>query len=184
MNLVLHEPWTVERFLAWEDKEEGRHEFDGGRIVEMTGGSRAHQRMVANLLRALEDALDLERWDAVQEMRLEVAGKVRYPDVSVVAGRVPDRVKTLKDATVLFEVLSDETADTDTGAKLAEYAQLLSIYRYVILAQDRQSASVFLMTNAGWQESTITEGALDLPELGAAIPLDAVYRGIRFGDRA
>lgn len=37
MNLVLREPWTVDRFLAWEDRQEGRHEFDGTQIIEMTG---------------------------------------------------------------------------------------------------------------------------------------------------
>ena len=180
MDTVLDRGWTVESFLAWEDRQEGRHEFDGSQILEMTGGSRAHQRIVANLIRALEDALDLDRWDAVQEMRLEVAGKVRYPDVSVVAGRVPDAVKTLRDATVLFEVLSDETAGTDTGAKLAEYAKLPSIRRYVILPQDRKSATMFEMTDAGWQASDVTDGTLDLPDLGIALPLDAIYRGVRF----
>jgi Uma2 family endonuclease len=58
MNITLREPWTIDRFLAWEDKQEGRHEFDGSRIVEMTGGSRAHRRIISNLIRLLEDALD------------------------------------------------------------------------------------------------------------------------------
>lgn len=124
MNLVLREPWTVERFLAWEDKQEGRHEFDGTRIFEMTGGSRAHQRIVLNLVRLLEDVLAPGRWDAVQEMRLELEGKVRYPDVAVVAGRIPNATKTLRDAGVLFEVLSEDTAPTDRHEKRAEYARL------------------------------------------------------------
>lgn len=55
MNVALRDPWTVERFLAWEDKQEGRHEFDGVRVITMTGGCRAHQRIVFNLLRLLED---------------------------------------------------------------------------------------------------------------------------------
>ena len=52
MSTALCEPWTVERFLAWEDRQEGRHEFDGADIVLMTGGSRAHQRIIYNLRRA------------------------------------------------------------------------------------------------------------------------------------
>jgi hypothetical protein len=70
MSTQLSEPWTVERFLAWEDEQEGRHEFDGTRVIPMTGGSRRHQRLVSRLLRLLEDSLDLERFDVVQEMRL------------------------------------------------------------------------------------------------------------------
>jgi hypothetical protein len=53
MNIVLREPWSVERFLAWEDMQEGKHEFDGSRIIEMTGGSRTHQRIILNLTRML-----------------------------------------------------------------------------------------------------------------------------------
>jgi hypothetical protein len=46
MDTVPHEPWTVERFLAWE----GKHAFDGRHVLAMTGGSRAHQRIVVNLM--------------------------------------------------------------------------------------------------------------------------------------
>ena len=121
MDFVLPEPWTVERFLAWEDEQEGRHEFDGTRILKMTGGSRNHQRIVTNLIRLLEDALARDRWDAVPEMRLEIpavpgvpgGGKVLYPDVAVVAGRIPRATKTLRDAVVLFEVISADTASRD-----------------------------------------------------------------------
>jgi len=44
MSTPLRESWTVERFLAWEDKQEGRHEFDGATMIPMTGGSRNHQK--------------------------------------------------------------------------------------------------------------------------------------------
>ena len=53
MNVALREPWTVERFLSREDAQEARDEFDGTRIIEMTGGSRAHHRIIFNLMRLL-----------------------------------------------------------------------------------------------------------------------------------
>ena len=185
MNIALREPWTVDRFLAWEDKQEGRHEFDGSWIVEMIGGSRAHQRIVFNLIRLLEDALDSDRFDAIPQMRLEVAGKVRYPDVAVVAGRIPDDVRTLRDAVVLFEVLSDDTAATDRLEKRAEYARLPGIRRYVLLEQDRMAATMLRLGEQGWVETEVTQGdagaggTLELPEIGVALPLDAIYRGAR-----
>jgi nucleoside phosphorylase len=42
MNVTLRTPWTVERFLAWEERQELRHEFDGVRTIAMTGGTVAH----------------------------------------------------------------------------------------------------------------------------------------------
>src|SRR5579875_2990643 len=130
MNIALREPWSVERFLAWEDRQETRHEFDGNRIIEMTGGSRAHQRIVGNLLRVLQDSLDPAGFDVLQEMRIDVGGKIRYPDISVVRAPIGNSVKTLTDAIFLFEVLSEDTADADRGAKVQEYLQLPSIRRY------------------------------------------------------
>ena len=179
MHVALREPWTVERFLAWEDKQEGRHEFDGSRITEVTVGTRAHQRIVSNLVRLLEDALDPDRFDAVPEMRIEIGGRIRYPDVSVVAGRVPGTVRTLRDAVVLFEVVSPESGVVDRGDKRAEYAGLASISRYVILEQSKAAATVLVRTGEGWAEAE-AGAALSLPELDVVLPLAAVYRGVRF----
>ncbi len=43
------QPCTTESFLAGKDREEFRHEFDGLRVIPMTGGSLAHQDVVFNL---------------------------------------------------------------------------------------------------------------------------------------
>jgi Uma2 family endonuclease len=194
MTIALREPWTIDRFLAWEDKQEGRHEFDGSRIVGVTGGSRAHQRIISNLIRLLEDALDPDLFDAVPEMRLQVAGKIRYPDVAVVAGRIPDDVRTLQDAIVLFEVLSDDTAATDRREKRAEYARLPGLRRYVLLEQGRMAATVLRLGERGWVETELAQrdagapsaggGTLELPEIGVALFLDAIYRGVRLNPGA
>lgn len=183
MNIFLKEPWTVERCLDWEGRQEGKHEFDGSRIIEMTGGSRAHQRIVTNLVRFLEDHLDLDRFDAVPEMRIEVGGKVRYPDVTVVAGPIPEEVKTLRDALTLFEVLSDDTAKSDMEEKRDNYAQLPSIRTHVLLEQDRMAATVLERVREGWRESRVTVGDLNLPEVGVSLPLASVCRGMRIGGR-
>ena len=183
MNVTLREPgrdpWTVERFLQWEDGQEGRHEFDGARVVEVTGGSRTHQRIVTNLVRVLEDLLDPERFDVMMEMRLEVAGRIRYPDVAVTAGPVFGAVRTLRDALVLFEVASDDTADMDRGDKRVEYAQLPGIRRYVMLEQSSMAATVLERTATGWTETQPAD-ELPLPELGVTLPFAAIYRNVRF----
>lgn len=179
MNLVLREPWTVARFLDWEDRQEGKHEFDGTQIIDMTGGSRAHQRIVANLLRWFEDSLDPERFDAIQEMRIDVGGKVRYPDMAIVNAPLDDTDRTLRDAVVLFEVLLEETADRDLGPKLAEYLHLPSIRRYVTIDQLRITVTSRERTPSGWMQADLTAGSQDLPEVGVTLPLEAIYRRVR-----
>ena len=53
MDTVLDRPWTTDAFIAWEDRQEGRHEFNGREIIPMTVGSLAHQDIVFNLWETL-----------------------------------------------------------------------------------------------------------------------------------
>ncbi|MEA2745441.1 MAG: hypothetical protein QOG25_3812 [Acetobacteraceae bacterium] len=50
MDAVLDRPWTPETFLAWEDRQEGRYEFDGRRVIPMTSGSIAATDRVIKLM--------------------------------------------------------------------------------------------------------------------------------------
>jgi hypothetical protein len=47
------EPLTRESFLAWEERQELRYEFDGFRPIARTGGTYAHARIQTSLLRSL-----------------------------------------------------------------------------------------------------------------------------------
>ena len=42
---ALAKPMTLESFLAWEERQELRYEFDGFRPIAMTGGTYAHARI-------------------------------------------------------------------------------------------------------------------------------------------
>ena len=94
----------------------------------MPDGSRAHQRIVFNIVRLLSDRLDPGEFDAVHEMRVDVGGKIRYPDVAVCAGSIPGGAGTSRDAVIIFEVLSADAAETDLEEKRDEYAKLHSRY--------------------------------------------------------
>lgn len=180
MSTPLREPWTVERFLAWEDKQEGRHEFDGASIIPMTGGSRNHQRILYNLLRCLEERLDQEQFDAVAQMRLQIGKRVRYPDVLVCAGQIPGQARTLRDAIVVSEILSEDTATTDRDAKRSDYAHVPGIRRYVLIEQLRRAATVLERAGDQWIETPVADGPIALPELGIELALEDIYRDVRF----
>jgi hypothetical protein len=180
MDTILAEPWTAERFLAWEDQQEGRHEFDGQQVVAMTGGSMAHQRIVRNLLLVLSGLVDEAQNPVVQEMRVRMASRVRYPDVVVCAGPIAQTTRTLTDALVIFEVLSDDTADTDRVEKLAEYAALPSLRAYVLLDQSAVAVALFRRDSAD-EPLTVAPpvgDAMTLAPLGAAIRVADLYRGL------
>ena len=175
MDAVLDRPWTTESFLAWEDRQEGKYEFDGHRVIPMTGGSFAHQDIVFNL-RGLLGRLLADR-PFRQEMRLRVGTRVRYPDVVVCAGPLDQTTRRLTDAVAIFEVLSDDTATTDRVEKLIDYTAVPSLRTYVLLEQTAVAATLFQREpGAAWTATAHTAGNLILPGIDTLLPLADIYR--------
>jgi hypothetical protein len=52
MNVALRKPMTLAEFLAWEERQDLRYEFDGSQPVAMTGGTVDHEA-IGGTLRAL-----------------------------------------------------------------------------------------------------------------------------------
>ena len=183
MDTVLDQAWTTDSFLAWEDRQEGKFEFDGRDVIPMTGGSVAHQEIVFNLRVVLGRLLAGQAFRALHEMRLRCGVKIRYPDVLVCRGPVDQTTRTLTDAIAVFEVLSDDTAETDRVEKLADYAAVPSIRCYMILEQNSVAAIIYTFSGSGlWTETPWTEGSVTLPGLDIALPLADLYQGLTFPD--
>jgi Uma2 family endonuclease len=181
MNTVLARPWTTETFLAWEDHQEGKHEFDGRHVIPMTGGSLAHQDIVFNLRGLLGRLLADRPFRAAHEMRLRIGARIRYPDVLVCAGPLDQTTRTLTDAVAIFEVLSDDNATTDRVEKLIDYAEIPSLRCYVLLEQTAVAATLFRREPADtWTASAHTEGGMVLPGLDIVLPLADLYQGLTF----
>ncbi len=84
MNIALRKAATLPEFLAWEERQELRYEFDGCQPVAMTGGTVNHSRIALRLLRLLQDTLAGKPCEPFGiDVKIVVAGKVRYPDALV-----------------------------------------------------------------------------------------------------
>jgi Uma2 family endonuclease len=184
MDTVLDRQWTSETFLAWEDQQEGKYEFDGFRVIPTTGGSVAHQVIVFNLCVLLARLLAGTNLRALHEMRLRIGQRIRYPDIIVFADPVPQTQRTLADATVIFEVLSDDTAVTDRVEKLIDYTDVPSLRYYIMLEQASRAAIVCKRAAVGeWTTRAQTEGSIVLPELNLSLPLEDIYQRLSFPPR-
>lgn len=171
---------TVDEFLEWEERQPLRYEFDGWDPVAMTGGTLAHELIVGNLRGMLRDRLRGKRCQAVgPTMKVEVAGRIRYPDAFVFCNPVPNKATVIQDPVVVFEVISPGTSRTDRLEKLREYQATPSIQHYVVLEQDSIGAMVFARDGAQWATTTVIEGeTLAFPEIGVELPISDIYDGI------
>jgi Uma2 family endonuclease len=178
MSVALCKPMTLAEFLAWEEWQELRYEFDGFEPVGMTGGTIAHDRITFNLQKSLDARLAGKPCRPLgPNVKVIVDGRVRYPDALVVCRPVSPNATVAEDPVIVFEVLSEGTSQTDFIDKNREYRATPSIQRYVILQQDHKAAIVFVRRDNFWLSEIVSgdDASLDLPEIGIAVPLHEIY---------
>jgi Uma2 family endonuclease len=184
MNVALAKSWTLEKFLAWEARQEERYEFDGSRPVAMTGGTLEHDRIQVNLIRALGNRLDGKACRVHgNSLKIQVMGSIRYPDAFVSCTPVKRGSTVVHEPVVIFEVLSRGTAHTDRMVKNREYAATASVRRYAMLEQTGMGGTMFTRSGdgAGWTGVILNAGdTIHVPEIGIEVPLAELYAGVEF----
>lgn len=180
MSNAPRETMTLDEFLAWEDRQDTRHEFDGFEPVAVTGGGYAHDAISMNLARELGTRLRGTRCRPHGSNFKPLTGTtVRYPDAFVSCRPYGNADTVARDPVVIFEVLSPSIAGTDRIDKLREYTVLPSVQRYVLLEQDRVAATVLERADGRWLTAVLTDDAvLHMPEIGIEVPLADLYDGV------
>lgn len=186
MSLAVSKPMTLAEFLAWEERQPVRHEFDGVRPVAMTGGTRAHAAIQASLAIAIGGRL---RGGPCRfygsDLKIHTGDDhIRYPDGFVVCTSGESTSTVVSDPVVIFEVLSPATA-VDRIVKAREYQATPSVQRYVMLEQDRAGATVYARAGGGWtHEILVADSMLALPEIGVKLPLAELCEDLVFSPEA
>ena len=82
MNLAVRKPMTLAEFLAWEERQELRYEFDGSEPVAMAGGTATYADIQGTYDGASEAACAESRAKFFgSDLKILVAGRtIRYPD--------------------------------------------------------------------------------------------------------
>jgi Uma2 family endonuclease len=185
MNIALHKPMALHQFLAWEERQELRYEFDGFQPVAMTGGTIGHDRITFNLRKALDTRLAGSPCQPHgPNVKIIADGKVRYPDAIVACAPVSVKATIVENPVVVFEILSDGTANTDLIDKNLEYRATPSIQRYVIVQQTHVAAIVFARQGDMWPSEIVAGDAayLHMPEIGIDVPLVELYAGVELAE--
>jgi Uma2 family endonuclease len=183
MNVALQQAWTVEKFFAWAERQEGRYEFDGEQPVAMTGGTNSHSIIMSNLNLALGVRL------RGTQCRLlgpdagvaTIGNAIRYPDGLVTCTKQIKDARTIEGVVIAFEIVSPTSVHTDHTLKVAEYAAVPSIRRYVIIEAAAPGLLVLHRRDGKdpWTALALSAGdVLKLPEVGIAIPVAEIYEGL------
>lgn len=173
---------TVKEFLQM-DFGDKRVELDDGVIVAMTGATGSHNRIQANLMRFLGQALrgsGCRPFGSDQGLRT-TESSTRYPDVAIYCGDLGpegrDQRLVFDDPKVIFEVVSPSTQRRDEGTKLAEYQQLRSADTIVFIDPEVESVRVVQRLGpTSWRNELFPRGVdVHLPSVSITIPREEIF---------
>jgi Uma2 family endonuclease len=183
MNIRTLPPLTPDEFLHHPALQNQRCELSEGRIVMMTGASKAHREITGNLFVLLHAALDRRRYHvAMAELAVRVGSSVRYPDVVVDVQSSDPKGLTAVSPQLIAEVISPSSVATDFGPKVREYTSLPSLQAYLVLSQDEPRAWLWPRTAEGGfpEEPEMLvgrEATIPLPGQGLMVALADIYPG-------
>lgn len=182
--------YTLEEYLELDRTSEERLEFWDGEVFCMSGGSRAHDRILINCIAHLSAKLDLSRCPVFSsDMRIKVptAPPYRYADVSALCGEAQfeeiSGVDTLVNPQLVIEVLSPSTEAYDRGEKFTHYKSIPTLREYLLVAQHRPHVTrLYKQEDGKWVHTEADEltATLTLDSLGCDLPLSEIYRGVNF----
>lgn len=193
MNRPLEQPGyeymslgDFEELLADKPSHE-KWELIGGRVVRMMVGARwEHNFIIQNVSSAIRDRLrstgsscrTLTETFYLKDEKLDVA---MLPDVIVQCGPLPPGATSIKNPTVLIEVLSAGSQARDKLAKWHAYQRIETLKHYVLISQDRAHVETFDRHDGEWRGLQIIDGvdaSLPLQAISIDIPLSEIYRDV------
>ncbi len=165
-----------------------RSEYVNGKIVAMSGASRAHNLISFNISGELRNQLKDGGCEAYAgEMRVSTTSTSSYfyPDIVVVCDepRFEDDVfDILLNPIVLVEVLSPSTEAYDRGEKFSHYRQLESLKEYILVLQDRVNVERYLRIQDEWKYTYCQDlnDVLPISSIQCELPLLEIYERVTF----
>jgi Uma2 family endonuclease len=178
--------FDIDAYMDWEDEQPERHEYLGGEVFAMSGGTDAHYTILGNAYAALRSALagkPCRAFVSGMKLRVDRADAVFYPDVFVTCDardRLPEASLAKQYPGLIIEVLSDSTAAFDRGRKFELYQQIDTLQEYLLIEQDRVHADLFRKNSEGlWVLHPAGPGdRIRLHSVDAELSLDALYQDV------
>jgi Uma2 family endonuclease len=177
-----HLSYTFDDYVRFEKDAGNKHEFVGGLILAMAGGTIEHGAVCAAVLRLLGEQLRGRRcrvYDSNARVRVAATGNAYYPDASVVCGALetdPADQLSILNPTVLVEVLSPTTATYDTTDKLQDYFHIPTLQHVVHVYHDVRRVTVHTRDGDSFTAASFGRGGVAaLTLVSCALAVDEIY---------
>ncbi len=174
-------------FLEWERKSDSKHEYASGVIVSMAGASPEHNLILSNIIAIAGTFLKGKSCNIYpSDLRIYVPSRESYfyPDASIICGApdLSDDIKdTVKNPSVIFEILSPLTEDYDLGRKFFFYMQIETLKEYITVDSSRLHVRVGRkQADGAWKFEEYFNPAeqLLIGPVGLLLTVEDIYEGV------
>jgi Uma2 family endonuclease len=177
-----------EEYFAWEEGQRLRHEYIGGEVFVMSGGTVNHSEIAGNLLAIVKAHLrgsGCRTLNSDARVNIQGTSDYVYPDLSVTCDE-RDRSTTqfITYPCLIAEVLSPTTEAYDRGQKFRMYRRNASLRDYVLVDAESIAIDLYHKDEDGrWDILDYRSGDMvDFQSAGLQVAIEDVYENIVFGD--
>ncbi len=173
---------SPEAYLEWQLHQEARYEYLAGEVHMMGGATTEHNRIAGNIfadLHALLRGKQCEPFMNDMKAHIHDAGDdwFYFPDVMVNCDPAGQHKLYCDTPSVIIEVLSPSTEQTDRREKRLAYERLPSLHTYILVSQEKCELTIFRRANSMWDKIILTDPSaiLEIPQLDFKISMPAIY---------
>jgi len=181
--------YSPDEYRELEENAEFRNEYRDGEIVQMSGGSINHSRIIRNLSRVLGNLLEGQPYELFHnDLRLWIPRYRRgtYPDVMVIEGEpvfTEGRNDEILNPMLIVEVLSKSTKDFDREDKFRFYRSIPEFFEYVLVNQSEFLVAQYIKTEPNewlFREYEGETATVSFASLGVQMSMSEIYAKVVF----
>ena len=177
-------PLTPEEYFAWEAQQLEKHEYIGGQVYAMSGGSKNHSLISVRLTTLLANHLEgsgCETGNSDLRVNIVETTDYTYPDISVTCDeRDKETTQYITYPCLIVEVLSDSTEAYDRGGKFRLYQNNPVLQDYLLVSSTRIEIDLYQKNDAGsWLIINYkTDDTITLKSINLTFPIEQIYRNL------
>ena len=181
--------YTPDEYRQLEETAEFRNEYRDGEIVQMSGGSINHSRIIRNLSRVLGNLLEGQPYELFHnDLRLWIPRYRRgtYPDVMVIEGEPvfnEGRSDEILNPMLIVEVLSKSTNNFDKDDKFRFYRSIPELREYVLVSQYEFLVEQYIKTESNewlFREYEGETATVSFASVGVQMSMSEIYVKVVF----
>ena len=134
---------SISQYLELEYSSPTKHEYEGGEILAMTGGSLNHGILCGNAYNEIRSGLgkkgsNCNAFGSEIRIHIKAAEAIVYPDTMVICNEIEtsdEDPEAVVNPILVVEVLSKSTESYDRGDKFLYYRSIPEFSEYLLVSQ-------------------------------------------------